>query len=43
MTGSPLFPVVVDKIDSHGGGDHGSGSLNSQSENLVSCGERRVT
>ena len=36
MDGSPLFKVVEDKSDSHGGVDYG---LSSQSEDLISWGE----
>ena len=36
MDGSPLFPVVEDKSDSHGGVDYG---LSSQSEDLISWEE----
>ena len=41
MDGSPLFPVVEDKSDSHGGIDYGSRSLSSQSEDLISWGEHK--
>ena len=39
MDDSPLFPVVEDKSDSHGGTDYGSRSPSSQSEDLISWGE----
>ena len=39
MDDSPLFKVVEDESDSHGGIDYGSRSLNSQSGDLISWGE----
>ena len=42
MDGSPLFPVVKDKIDSHGGIDYSSGIVSSQSGDLICRGEEQL-